>query len=71
MRRLLALTLTAAALATPAAHAAYSRDCGGILDAQCNGRVCPTDCWTRACLLWVDPLHDDTLAQCVVLPGGS
>jgi hypothetical protein len=67
MRRLLAALATVAALASPAYAGHYPRECGGVLDVECSGRVCPfgTDCWTRDCLVWVDPLHDDTLAQCV------
>jgi hypothetical protein len=67
MRRLLAVTVTAAALLAPAsANAAqYYRECGGVLDIECSGRVCPTDCWTRDCLVWIDPLHNSNTAQCV------
>lgn len=68
MRRLLAVTLTAATFAAPAATATHHGECGGIVDIECTGRVCPTDCWTRDCAVWVDPLHDEVLAQCVTLP---
>ena len=65
MRRLLAVAATAAALAAvpTAAHAA--RTCGGAVDYQCTGTVCPTDCWQRSCLVWIDPLHNPNTAQCV------
>lgn len=67
MRRLLAAVAVAGAVLTPTAASAdhYWRTCGGVLDYECSGRVCPTDCWTRDCLIWIDPLHDDSLAQCV------
>ncbi|HWL38510.1 MAG TPA: hypothetical protein VNQ77_20145 [Frankiaceae bacterium] len=68
MRRLLAATMITAAFAVPtaAAHADhYWRDCGGVVDLECSGRVCPTDCWTRDCLVWVDLFHDSNTAQCV------
>jgi hypothetical protein len=66
MRRLLAVAATAAALAAPLTPiAASAAECGGVLDYECTGWVCPTDCWYRECLVWVDPLHDEVLAQCV------
>lgn len=68
MRRLLATALSAAAvLAVPATANAthYDRTCGGVLDIQCEGWVCPTDCWRRDCVVWIDPLHDPNTAQCV------
>lgn len=66
MRRLLAAAATVALFAIPAtAHAAYSRECGGVVDIECRGRVCPTDCWDRDCLLWVDVQHKPNTAQCV------
>ncbi len=67
MRRLLAAaTLAAAAVAPASAQAThYSRECGGVLDIQCSGWVCPTDCWTRDCLVWIDPLHNSQTALCV------
>jgi hypothetical protein len=67
MRRLLAATAIAAAFAAPAtAHAAeYWRECSSTVDLECSGRVCPTDCWTRDCLVWVDPFHNSNTAQCV------
>lgn len=70
MRRLLAATMIAAAFAAPTAANAdhYWRDCGGVVDTECSGRVCPTDCWTRDCLVWIDVFHDSNTAQCL---GGS
>lgn len=67
MRRILAAaTLVAAAFAPATAQAGhYWRDCGGVVDIECSGRVCPTDCWTRDCLVWIDPLHNSNTAQCV------
>lgn len=74
MRRLLAATAIAAAFAAPVtpAHADhYWRDCGGNVDTECRGRVCPTDCWTRDCLVWVDVFHDSQTALCVSPVNGS
>lgn len=73
MRRLMAAAIAAAALvAVPtsanADHVQYSRECGGILDTECNGWVCPTDCWHYDCIVWIDPLHDETLARCIGNP---
>jgi hypothetical protein len=67
MRRLLAATAIAAAFAAPATASAaqYWRECGGTVDRQCRGTVCPTDCWTRDCLVWVDVLLNSNTAQCV------
>lgn len=66
MRRLLAaVALAGAALAPVPAHAAYSRTCGGILDTECHGTVCPMDCFPRDCLVWIDLLHSPFTAQCV------
>lgn len=65
MRRLLALAATAAVLATPLAANAYDRTCGGMVDMECNGTVCPMDCFARECYLWLDLLHNRTTAQCV------
>ena len=63
MRRLLAVAAVAAALAAPA-HA-YYRECGGMVDMECRGRVCPTDCWDRDCFVWIDVRHDSNTAQCI------
>jgi len=70
MRRLLVLAAAVAAavpLSTPAF--AYDRQCGGIVDNECHGWVCPTDCWQRDCYLWIDVQHNAMTAQCVNLPG--
>ena len=68
MRRVLA-TLAIAGLATVApttAQAAeYTRDCGGMVDMECRGRVCPSDCWEYDCVVWLDLLHNSMTAQCV------
>lgn len=70
MRRLLAVAAVAAAFAAPAATASadgveYYRTCGGAVDYECNGTVCPMDCFPRQCLVWVDLFHDQFTAQCV------
>ena len=66
MRRLLAVAAVAAAFVAPStAHAGYPRECGGILDIECHGTVCPMDCFPRECLVWVDVLHNANTAQCV------
>ena len=67
MRRLLLAAVAAVAVVTPTtAHADhYWRDCGGVVDYECYGFVCSTDCWFRDCLVWVDPLHDPFTAVCV------
>lgn len=66
MRKLLVLAATAAALATPAAMpAAQAYSCGGMVDMNCSGWVCPTDCWQRSCWIWVDLMHNSNTAQCV------
>ena len=66
MRRLLAVAAIAASFAAPmTAHASfYTRPCGGAVDTRCRGTVCPTDCWTNDCLVWLNPLHDSMLAVC-------
>ena len=70
MRRLLLVAALAAAFVAPAAAdaAEYYRDCGGILDTECHGWVCPTDCWQVDCLVWIDPLHDPFTARCIGNP---
>ncbi|HEV2891096.1 MAG TPA: hypothetical protein VGX28_12045 [Frankiaceae bacterium] len=69
MRRLLAVAAVAAAFAAPAVPATaaveYDRTCGGVVDYECNGRVCPMDCFPRQCLVWLDPFHNQFTAQCV------
>lgn len=67
MRRLLAAAVAAAAFAapTPASATHYTRECGGVLDIECRGRVCPMDCFVLDCLVWVDPLHSPFTAVCV------
>lgn len=69
MRRMFALAAVIAAVAAPAVPAraavVYDRECGGILDAQCQGRVCPMDCFSNPCLVWIDPLHSPFSAICV------
>jgi hypothetical protein len=68
MRRLLVAAAVAAAVVSPVAPASasrYYRSCGGVVDYQCEGWVCPTDCWYRDCLVWVDARHDPMLAVCV------
>jgi hypothetical protein len=68
MRRLFATVAAAAALvvAPASAHAVeYSRPCGGIVDTECHGWVCPTDCWQRDCFLWIDVQHNSMTAVCV------
>jgi hypothetical protein len=66
MRRLVAVAAAAVALTVPvtAAHA-YDRQCGGIVDTECHGVVCPMDCFGRECLLWIDVLHSPVTAVCV------
>lgn len=66
MRRLLAVPFAAAVLAVlPAGTShAYTRECGGHVDTRCSGWVCPTDCWQRDCLLWIDALHNSMTALC-------
>jgi hypothetical protein len=66
MRRLIAVAASAVFLAVPvtAAHA-YDRQCGGVVDTECSGWVCPTDCWQRDCWLWVDYGHNPMTAQCI------
>lgn len=68
MRRLLAAVAVAGvalAPAVPASASHYSRSCGGVLDYECEGWVCPSDCWYRDCLVWIDPFHNPLVAQCV------
>ncbi|HWL38511.1 MAG TPA: hypothetical protein VNQ77_20150 [Frankiaceae bacterium] len=67
MRRLLAAAAVAAAFAAPASAGPepYDRTCGGVLDYECNGTVCPMDCFPRECLVWLDPFHSPFTAQCV------
>jgi hypothetical protein len=67
MYRLLATAaLAAVTLAAPtSARAEYTRECGGIVDNECHGWVCPTDCWQRDCFLWIDVQHNPMTAQCV------
>jgi hypothetical protein len=65
MRRLLATAAIAAAVFVPATAHADSRSCGGVVDIDCSGYVCPTDCWQRDCLVWVDVFHNANTAQCV------
>lgn len=68
MRRLLAVAALAAAFVSPSAAQAaveFGRDCGGVLDLQCHGRVCHMDCFAYDCLVWLDPLHDPFTAVCV------
>ena len=65
MRRLFAVAAVAAALVVPASAHAYSRGCGGMVDMQCSGWVCPTDCWQRDCYVWIDLQHDAQTAQCL------
>lgn len=66
MRRFLAAAAVAAAVLAPAtASAAYDRQCGGHLDTECNGTVCPMDCFPRECLVWVDLFHSPFTAQCI------
>lgn len=67
MRRLFAAAVAAAALVVVpgTAQASHYGLCGGVVDIQCTGRVCPTDCWTYDCLVWVDLLHNSNTAQCV------
>lgn len=69
MRRLLVLSALAAVAALPTAAHAYTRTCGGIVDTQCHGWVCPTDCWQRDCYLWIDVQHNAMTAQCLNVPG--
>ena len=72
MRRLLAGVALAAVSLAPAAPYAYaSGSCGGHVDTNCTGWVCPTDCWQRSCDVWVDALKDPMTAQCVNLPVAS
>ena len=65
MRRLLAAAAVAAAFAAPTPALAYDRTCGGVLDIECHGTVCPMDCFPGDCLVWVDPLHSPFTAVCV------
>jgi hypothetical protein len=68
VRRLLAVAAVAAAFASPTAPASaaeYDRTCGGAVDYECNGRVCPMDCFPVECLVWLDLFHDPFSAQCV------
>ena len=66
MRRLLAVVVAAAALASPAAPAtAFERYCGGVVDYDCRGWICSLDCFYRDCDVWLDPLHDPQLARCL------
>lgn len=67
MRRLLAVAAIAAAFAAPTAASAdhYWRECGGVLDTNCSGWTCPTDCWRNDCAVWIDPLKDPMLARCI------
>ena len=68
MRRLLAVAAVAAAFAVPVSPAAanhYTRECGGHLDTECRGTVCPMDCFPGDCLVWVDPFHSPFSAVCL------
>jgi hypothetical protein len=67
-RLLAAISLAAIALVPTIAHAdgiSYDRECGGVLDTECHGTTCPTDCFTRDCLVWINVFHDAMTAQCI------
>ncbi len=68
MRRLLACAISAVAFAIPANAHAYPRECGGVVDYECHGWVCPTDCWQVECLVWIDVLHNPMTALCIGNP---
>lgn len=65
MRRLLAAAAVAATVAMPASAFAYDRTCGGLVDTECHGWVCPTDCWQVDCQVWVDALRNPMTALCL------
>jgi len=68
MRRMLAVAAVAAAFAAaPNAASAthYDRQCGGVVDIECRGTVCPMDCFGSDCLIWLDPFHSPFSAVCV------
>ncbi|HEX8004053.1 MAG TPA: hypothetical protein VF519_15295 [Mycobacteriales bacterium] len=64
MRRFLALTAVAASLALPAT--AQAATCGGVLDVNCYGTTCWTDCFSGQCTVWIDARHSSQTALCVL-----
>lgn len=64
MRRLLATVLAAAAVSLVPAPA-QAVTCGGVVDIDCTGTTCPTDCFTGDCLVWVNALRNPMTALCI------
>ncbi len=64
MRRLLALAAIAGSLALPLT-AANAASCGGVVDVDCWGTTCPTDCFSGPCTVWVDALKNPMTALCI------
>lgn len=55
MRKLiLAAAVAGAAFALPTAPASAAA-CRGVVDVNCYGLACLTDCFYGHCLVWVDP----------------
>lgn len=67
MRRTLAATLAAAAVSL-VPQPAHAVTCGGVVDIQCTGTTCPTDCFTGDCLVWVNALRNPMTALCIGSP---
>lgn len=63
MRRILALAVVASAFALPTA--AQARTCGGVVDVNCYGTTCWTDCFSGDCTVWVDARHSSQTALCI------
>lgn len=64
MRYLVAVTALAASFALPTAVANAAR-CGGLVDVNCYGTTCPTDCFSGDCTVWVDALKNPMTALCI------
>jgi hypothetical protein len=64
MRRILAVALAAAAMSLVPATA-QAATCGGLVDVNCYGTTCPTDCFSGDCTVWVNALKNPMTALCV------
>jgi len=64
MRRIVAVALAAAAMSLVPA-VAQADSCGGLVDVNCYGTTCPTDCFSGDCTVWVNALKNPMTALCV------
>jgi hypothetical protein len=64
VRHFLALAAVTVSLALPGA-AAHAATCGGVVDVNCYGTTCPTDCFSGDCTVWVNALKNPMTALCI------